>query len=69
MLMLNADAHPLMSRVHKPEPKLGPEHQDKRSVVPIEVADVDRWLFGTVDDAMTLVRLPSIEVFAAGPAV
>ena len=58
-----------MSRVHKPEPKLGPEQQDKRSVVPIEMADVDCWLFGTVDDATTLVRLPPVEVFAAGPAV
>ena len=37
-------AHLLMSRVRKPEPKLGPERQDKRSVVPIEMADVDRWL-------------------------
>lgn len=62
-------AHPLKSRVHKPEPKLGPEQQDKRSVVPIEMADVDRWLFGTVDDATTLVRLPPVEVLAAGPAV
>lgn len=58
-----------MSRVRKPEPKLGPEQQDKRSVVPIEMADVDRWLFGTVDDATTLVRLPPVEAFAAGPAV
>jgi hypothetical protein len=58
-----------MSRVHKPEPKLGPEQQDKSSVVPIEMADVDRCLFGTVDDATTLVRLPPVEVFAAGPAV
>lgn len=58
-----------MSRVRKPEPKLGPERQDKRSVVPIEMADVDRWLFGTVDDARTLVRLPPVEVLAAGPAV
>ena len=58
-----------MSRVHMPEPKLGPEQQDKRSVVPIEMADFDRWLFGTVDDATTLVRLPPVEVFAAGPAV
>ena len=58
-----------MSRVHKPEPKLGPEQQDKRSVVPIEMADVDRWLVGTVDDATTLVRLPPVEAFAAGPAV
>jgi hypothetical protein len=58
-----------MSRVRKPEPKLGPEQQDKRSVVPIEMADFDRWLFGPVDDATTLVRLPPVEVFAAGPAV
>lgn len=58
-----------MSRVRKPEPKLGPEQQDKRSVVPIEMADVDRWLVGTVDDATTLVRLPPVEAFAAGPAV
>lgn len=69
MLTLNADAHPLMSRMHKPDPELGPEQQDKRSVVPIEMADVDRWLFGTDDDATTLVRLPPVEVFAAGPAV
>ena len=58
-----------MSRVRKPEPKLGPEQQDTRRVVPIAVADVDRWLFGTVDDATTLVRLPPVEAFAAGPAV
>ena len=25
MLTLNADAHPLMSRMHKPDPKLGPD--------------------------------------------
>ena len=31
MLTLNADAHPLMSRMHKPDPKLGPDQQDKRS--------------------------------------
>jgi hypothetical protein len=55
--------------MHKPDPELGPEQQDKRSVVPIEMADVDRWLFDTVDDATTLVRLPPVEVFAAGPAV
>ena len=31
MLTMNADAHPLMRRMHKPDPKLAPHEQDKRS--------------------------------------
>lgn len=31
MLTINADHHPLMSRMHKPDPKLPPDQQDKRS--------------------------------------
>lgn len=42
--------HPLMSRMHKPDPKLPPNAQDKRSVIPIEAGDVDAWLAGTVAD-------------------
>jgi len=68
MLTLNADAHPLMSRMHKPDPKLGPHEQDKRSVVAIELADVDAWLFGTVEVAQALVRVPPVEAIEAGPA-
>jgi hypothetical protein len=37
--------------------------------VPIETADIDRWLFGTIDDAASLVRVSSVEAFATGPAV
>ncbi|MEJ8852178.1 hypothetical protein [Variovorax rhizosphaerae] len=48
MLTLNADAHPLMNRMHKPDPKVGRDEQDKRSVVPIERGDVDQWLEGTM---------------------
>jgi len=69
MLTLNADAHPLMSRMHKPDPKLGPDEQDKRSVVAIELAEVDQWLHGTSEQAATLVRLASVDVFDAGPSV
>jgi putative SOS response-associated peptidase YedK len=68
MLTLNADAHPLMRRMHKPDPALAPDRQDKRSVVAIELADVDGWLFGSVDKAAALVGLTSLELFAAGPA-
>lgn len=63
MLTINADAHPLMSRMHKPDPKLGPEQQDKRSVIPIEAGDVDQWLEGTLVQAQELLRLAPVEVF------
>jgi putative SOS response-associated peptidase YedK len=68
MLTINADAHPLMSRMHKPDPKLGPDEQDKRSVIPIELTDVDAWLAGTQQQAVQLLRVPVVELFSAGPA-
>lgn len=68
MLTINADAHPLMSRMHKPDPKLSADRQDKRSVIPIELSDVDQWLAGTVKEASELLRLAPVEVFDAGPA-
>jgi putative SOS response-associated peptidase YedK len=67
MLTLNADDHPLMSRMHKPDPKLPPDQQDKRSVVAIELRDVDTWLCGTVAEATELVCVPPVEAFDAGP--
>ncbi len=68
MLTINADAHPLMRRMHKPDPKYGPDDQDKRSVVSIEFADVDRWLNGTAEEARALVAPPSMQVIAGKPA-
>lgn len=67
MLTINADAHPLMRRMHKPDPRLAPERQDKRSVVPIEAEDVDTWLAAPVEEAAKLVRLPAAELFDAAP--
>lgn len=68
MLTINADAHLLMNRMHKPDPKLGPYEQDKRSVIPIEPADVDAWLAGTQQEAAALLWVPTVEIFSAGPA-
>ncbi|KQO38108.1 hypothetical protein ASF19_20250 [Acidovorax sp. Leaf84] len=68
MLTLNADAHPLMNRMHKPDKKLGPNEQDKRSVIPIEPADYDQWLAGTQEEAQAILRMPAVELFDAGPA-
>ena len=56
-----------MSRMHKPDPKLAPDQQDKRSVVPIEFQDVDQWLYGTHDEAKQLVRLAPVDSFDSGP--
>jgi putative SOS response-associated peptidase YedK len=68
MLTINADEHPLMNRMHKPDPKLAPDKQDKRSVIPIEAGDFDQWLEGTVDQARALMTLAPVEVFDAGPS-
>lgn len=67
MLTINADGHPLMSRMHKPDPTLSPDEQDKRSVVSIELADVDQWLHGSIEDIAGLVRPPPVEVIEAAP--
>ena len=67
MLTLNADAHPLMRRMHRPDPKRPPDLQDKRSVVPIAPEDVDTWLAGPPAQAAALVRLAPVELFVAEP--
>jgi putative SOS response-associated peptidase YedK len=67
MLTINADAHPPMSRMHKPDPRLGPDQQDKRSVVVVEAADWDLWLAGGKPQAMALLKLAPVEVFDHGP--
>jgi putative SOS response-associated peptidase YedK len=67
MLTINADGHPLMGRMHKPDPALPPDAQDKRSVIPIERADAEQWLAGSVEDARALMRAPGVELFDAGP--
>jgi len=67
MLTINADDHPLMSRMHKPNPGLPAGQQDKRSVVAIELRDVDRWLNGAPEEAAALVKAPGAELMAASP--
>ena len=67
MLTLNADMHPLMNRMHKPDPKRGPDQQDKRSVVPIEPHDVDPWLHAPLAQAAQLIKLAPVDCFAGEP--
>ena len=67
MLKINADEHPLMSRMQRPDPKRPPNMQDKRSVVVIEPSNFDAWLGGSIDDARNLIRLAPRVVYSAGP--
>jgi hypothetical protein len=57
-----------MRRMHKPDPKLPPDRQDKRSLVAIELEDVDQWLYAPIEEAVELVRLTPEEMMDAGPA-
>jgi len=67
MLTQNCDGHPLLSRFHKYEPDLPPDRQDKRTVVPLDVADLRTWLIGTVEEAKALIRLKPADVYDARP--
>ena len=68
-MTMNADVQPLMKRMHKPDPKRPLHMQDKRSVVPVDLAEVDAWLFGTTEDASTLLKLPAVEDIKAEPVL
>ena len=67
MLTVNADAHPLMSRMHKPDPKLPTDQQDKRSVVAIEQADAEQWLLGSTEEIKALLHAPAMYFIEGAP--
>ncbi|WP_048989334.1 SOS response-associated peptidase family protein [Burkholderia cenocepacia] len=58
MLTVNADGHPLMSRMHKP-------NDEKRSVVILRPEDYDEWLHTTnVEAARAMLQLSADEMTA-----
>jgi putative SOS response-associated peptidase YedK len=67
MLTMNANTHPIMRRMHKPDPKVGPDEQDKRSVVAIEQEHVVAWLNGALTQAGELVKPPPVNLIIAEP--
>jgi putative SOS response-associated peptidase YedK len=69
MLTVNCDGHPLLARLHKPDPKLPDDAQDKRSLVPLEPGQWDAWLHGSESDARTLLVPPPAELFDLSDAV
>lgn len=67
MLTVNADDHLLMRRMHKPDPALPPDKQDKRSVISIEQTDLEQWLCGSQAEAKELFRPPLENLIDGGP--
>lgn len=68
MLTQNCDGHPVLGLMHKPDPRLAPDKQDKRAVVPLESKDWDQWLNGSVEHADSLIRLPDAALIRHGAA-
>jgi putative SOS response-associated peptidase YedK len=65
LITCNCDGHPLLGRLHKPDPNLPQDAQDKRSVVALEPADWATWLEGSQAQARALIRPPALEVIDA----
>ena len=63
MLTVNCDGHPLLGRLHKPDPQRPPDAQDKRSVVALEPDDWEAWLHGSEGEARALMQAPGEERF------
>lgn len=61
MLTVNAQAHPLMRQMHRPD-------DEKRSVVVLDEGDYDQWLRAPMAEAWELVRLPADDALAGEPA-
>lgn len=68
MITQNCDGHPLLKLMHKPDPKLPADQQDKRSVVPIEREHWEAWLLGTSQQAEDLIEVPRLDIFRHGAA-
>ncbi|MCW7536276.1 SOS response-associated peptidase [Aquabacterium sp. A7-Y] len=67
MVTLNCDDHPLLRRMHRPDPDRPETMQDKRAVVPLHPDAFEIWLRGTVEEAVSALVLPPSESFDAGP--
>ena len=63
MLTVNCDGHPLLGRLHKPDPKLPVDDQDKRSVVPLEPDQWGAWLSASVAEAVAMLVPPPTKRF------
>jgi len=68
MLTINCDDHPLLRRLHKPDPKLPEDAQDKRAVVHVEPSDWMAWLSPSEASARALLHAQPSAFFSEGDA-
>ncbi len=59
MLTINANRHPIMKRMHKPE-------EEKRTVVPLRPELFDAWLNATPEEAQEILQLNSMPDLVLG---
>ncbi len=69
LLTINADQHPVMSRMHKPDPSLPTNQQDKRMVVALEPQLWDEWLCGPVASSHSLMTAARATTFLSQPEI
>lgn len=69
MLTVNCDSHPMLNRLHKPDPDLAPDAQDKRAVVHIQPEHWRAWFTGSPDEVTQLLMPSPVEVFDQGDAI
>lgn len=67
MLTINADTHPIFRELHKPDPKLPANKQDKRMVVILNEDSYDAWLDAPASKSMDFLRQFPAERLAASP--
>ena len=63
MITCNCDGHPLLGRLHKPDPHLPADAQDKRAVVHIAPERWLDWLSGDQATALGLIKPEAAQVF------
>lgn len=61
MLTVNCDSHPMLRRLHKPDPDLPADQQDKRSLVHIPEDRWDEWLRGEDEASVRALLTPAPE--------
>lgn len=67
MVTVNCDDHPLLRRMHRPDPDRPATMQDKRAVVPLAPSSFETWLRGSIEEASASLMLPHEDDYDAGP--
>jgi len=69
MITCNCDGHPLLGRLHKPDPTLPDDAQDKRSLVHVPLQRWQQWLLGDEHEARSLLHPPEVDAFDLSDAL